>query len=146
MVERVRAGSANECRSACAAPICSVDSTTAFLALLTTDSPPEQLREIAERLRDEVVFLVEFDGSLISFTVRNESADHRKIQSCLRSLAASPPPVTQSHRDGDLLTLAATWIGRARCAVCPTDPHRSISASWPWPHRPLPMAFPPARR
>ncbi|MEZ5379468.1 MAG: diguanylate cyclase [Acidimicrobiales bacterium] len=40
----------------------------AFLALLTTDSPPEQLREIAERLRDEVVFPVEFDGSLISFT------------------------------------------------------------------------------
>ncbi len=40
----------------------------AFLALLTTDSPPDQLREIAERLRDEVVFPVEFDGSLISFT------------------------------------------------------------------------------
>ncbi len=40
----------------------------AFLALLTTDSPPEQLREIAERLRDEIVFPVEFDGSLISFT------------------------------------------------------------------------------
>ncbi len=40
----------------------------AFLALLTTDSSPEQLREIAERLRDEVVFPVEFDGSLISFT------------------------------------------------------------------------------
>lgn len=40
----------------------------AFLALLTTDSPPDQLREIAERLRDEVVFPVEFDGGLISFT------------------------------------------------------------------------------
>jgi diguanylate cyclase (GGDEF)-like protein len=40
----------------------------AFLALLTTDSPVEQVREIAERLRDEVVFPVEFDGSLISFT------------------------------------------------------------------------------
>ncbi len=40
----------------------------AFLALLTTDSPAEQLREIAERLRDEVVFPVEYDGNLISFT------------------------------------------------------------------------------
>ncbi len=40
----------------------------AFLALLTTDSSAEQLREIADRLRDEVVFPVEFDGGLISFT------------------------------------------------------------------------------
>ncbi len=41
---------------------------SAFLALLTTDSPVEQVRDIAERLRDEVVFPVEFDGSLVSFT------------------------------------------------------------------------------
>ena len=40
----------------------------AFLALLTTDSGADQVREIAERLRDEVVFPVEFDGSLVSFT------------------------------------------------------------------------------
>ena len=40
----------------------------AFLALLTTDSNLEQLTEIADRLRNEVAFPVEFDGGLVSFT------------------------------------------------------------------------------
>lgn len=40
----------------------------AFLALLTTDSTLEQLSEIADRLRNEVAFPVEFDGGLVSFT------------------------------------------------------------------------------
>ncbi len=40
----------------------------AFLALLTTDSELEQLREIADRLRGEVSFPVEVDGGLVSFT------------------------------------------------------------------------------
>jgi diguanylate cyclase (GGDEF)-like protein len=40
----------------------------AFLALLTTESNLEQLNEIADRLRNEVAFPVEFDGSLVSFT------------------------------------------------------------------------------
>ncbi|MGH1504730.1 MAG: GGDEF domain-containing protein [Acidimicrobiales bacterium] len=40
----------------------------AFLALLTTDSDLEQLTEIADRLRNEVAFPVEFDGGLVSFT------------------------------------------------------------------------------
>lgn len=40
----------------------------AFLAVLASDSSPEQLSEIAERLRSEVAFPVEFDGSLVSFT------------------------------------------------------------------------------
>ncbi len=41
---------------------------SAFLALLATDSEPEQLTIIADRLRHEVAFPVEFDGQLISFT------------------------------------------------------------------------------
>lgn len=40
----------------------------AFLALLTTDSTLEQLNEIADRMRNEVSFPVEFDGGLVSFT------------------------------------------------------------------------------
>ncbi len=40
----------------------------AFLALLTTDSDLEQLTEIADRLRNEVSFPVEFDAGLVSFT------------------------------------------------------------------------------
>lgn len=40
----------------------------AFLALLTTDSATDQLTEIADRLRNEVAFPVEFDGGLVSFT------------------------------------------------------------------------------
>ncbi len=40
----------------------------AFLALLATDSTLEQLSEIADRLRNEVAFPVEFDGGLVSFT------------------------------------------------------------------------------
>ena len=39
-----------------------------FLTLLTSDAPTTQLTEIAERLRAEVAFPVEFDGSLVSFT------------------------------------------------------------------------------
>ena len=41
---------------------------SAFLALLTTDSDGEKLTIIADRLRHEVAFPVEFDGQLISFT------------------------------------------------------------------------------
>ncbi len=40
----------------------------AFLALLTSDSDLEQLKEIADRLRNEVSFPVEVDGVLVSFT------------------------------------------------------------------------------
>ncbi len=40
----------------------------AFLTLLTTDSDLEQLRIIADRLRSEVAFPVDFDGGLVSFT------------------------------------------------------------------------------
>lgn len=40
----------------------------AFLTLLTTDSDLEQLRIIADRLRSEVSFPVDFDGGLVSFT------------------------------------------------------------------------------
>lgn len=40
----------------------------AFLSLLTTDSDLDQLKEIADRLRNEVSFPVEFDGGLVSFT------------------------------------------------------------------------------
>ncbi len=40
----------------------------AFLALLTTESDLEQLKEIADRLRAEVSFPVEVDGVLVSFT------------------------------------------------------------------------------
>lgn len=39
-----------------------------FLTLLTTDSDLEQLRIIADRLRSEVSFPVDFDGGLVSFT------------------------------------------------------------------------------
>ncbi len=39
-----------------------------FLVLMTTDSDPEQLTEVAERLRDEVAFPIEVDGKLLSFT------------------------------------------------------------------------------
>lgn len=40
----------------------------AFLAVLASESTPEQLREIADRVRNEVSLPVEFDGSLVSFT------------------------------------------------------------------------------
>jgi diguanylate cyclase (GGDEF)-like protein len=40
----------------------------AFLAVLASDSTPQQLAEIAERLRNEVSLPVEFDGGLVSFT------------------------------------------------------------------------------
>ncbi len=40
----------------------------AYLAVLSSDSPLEQLGEISERLRNEVAFPVEFNGSLVSFT------------------------------------------------------------------------------
>lgn len=40
----------------------------AFLTVLASDAPPDQLAEIADRLRNEVAFPVEYDGSLISFT------------------------------------------------------------------------------
>jgi len=39
-----------------------------FLVLLTTDAELETLKEIADRLRDEVSFPVEFNGTLVSFT------------------------------------------------------------------------------
>jgi diguanylate cyclase (GGDEF)-like protein len=39
-----------------------------FLVMMTTDSPAEQLTEVAERLRNEVAFPVELDSSLVSFT------------------------------------------------------------------------------
>lgn len=39
-----------------------------FLGLLGSDAPTAQLTEIAERLRAEVAFPVEFDGDLVSFT------------------------------------------------------------------------------
>jgi diguanylate cyclase (GGDEF)-like protein len=39
-----------------------------FLGLLASEAPIHQLTEIAERLRAEVAFPVEFDGTLVSFT------------------------------------------------------------------------------
>ena len=39
-----------------------------FLSLLVSDAPTRQLTEIAGRLRDEVAFPVEVDGTLVSFT------------------------------------------------------------------------------
>jgi PleD family two-component response regulator len=39
-----------------------------FLGVLRSDAPLDQLTEIGERLRSEVVFPVEFDDSLVSFT------------------------------------------------------------------------------
>ena len=39
-----------------------------FLSLLTSDAPTSQLTEIADRLRDEVAFPVDFDDTLVSFT------------------------------------------------------------------------------
>ena len=39
-----------------------------FLSLLTSDAPTSQLTEIADRLRSEVAFPVDFDDSLVSFT------------------------------------------------------------------------------
>jgi diguanylate cyclase (GGDEF)-like protein len=39
-----------------------------FLVMMTTDSSPEQLTEIAERLRGEIAFPVELDRGLVSFT------------------------------------------------------------------------------
>ena len=39
-----------------------------FLVLLTTDADIEALKEIADRLRDEVSFPVEYNGNLVSFT------------------------------------------------------------------------------
>lgn len=39
-----------------------------FLTLLVTDSPTDELATVAERLRNEVCFPVEFDGTLVSFT------------------------------------------------------------------------------
>ncbi|MDH3679413.1 MAG: diguanylate cyclase [Acidimicrobiia bacterium] len=39
-----------------------------FLSLLTSDAPTSQLTDIADRLRDEVAFPVDFDNSLVSFT------------------------------------------------------------------------------
>lgn len=42
--------------------------TAGFLVLLTTDAEIDTLKEIAGRLRDEVSFPVEYNGSLVSFT------------------------------------------------------------------------------
>lgn len=39
-----------------------------FLTLLVSDAEPAQLTEIADRLREEVSFPVEFKGNLVSFT------------------------------------------------------------------------------
>ncbi len=39
-----------------------------FLTVLVTDSPTDELATVAERLRAEVSFPVEFDGTLVSFT------------------------------------------------------------------------------
>lgn len=56
-----------------------------FLTLLTSDAPTTQLTTIANRLRDEVAFPVEFDDKLVSFTAsvavaslgdRRPSIDH----------------------------------------------------------------------
>jgi diguanylate cyclase (GGDEF)-like protein len=39
-----------------------------FLVMMSSDSTPEQLTDIAERLRAEVAFPVELDRGLVSFT------------------------------------------------------------------------------
>ncbi len=39
-----------------------------FLVLMTTDSEPDQLTDVADRLRNEVAFPIEVDGKLLSFT------------------------------------------------------------------------------
>jgi len=39
-----------------------------FLALLVSDSDVDELTKVADRLRDEVSFPVEYDGTLVSFT------------------------------------------------------------------------------
>ncbi|MGI9609001.1 MAG: diguanylate cyclase domain-containing protein, partial [Acidimicrobiia bacterium] len=39
-----------------------------FLALLVSDSDTDELKAVADRLRDEVSFPVEYDSTLVSFT------------------------------------------------------------------------------
>jgi diguanylate cyclase (GGDEF)-like protein len=39
-----------------------------FMALLVSDSDTDELKTVADRLRDEVSFPVEYDGTLVSFT------------------------------------------------------------------------------
>lgn len=39
-----------------------------FMALLVSDSDSDELKTVADRLRDEVSFPVEYDGTLVSFT------------------------------------------------------------------------------
>jgi diguanylate cyclase (GGDEF)-like protein len=70
-----------------------------FLTLLTSDAPITQLTTIANRLRDEVAFPVEFDNELVSFTAsvavaslgdRRPSIDHvlTRFDEVARQLAA----------------------------------------------------------
>lgn len=61
-----------------------------FLAVLHTDSDLDMLTQIAERLRSEVVFPVEFDGTLVSFTasvlVASVSSQRPSVQKVLSRL------------------------------------------------------------
>ena len=65
----------------------------AFLALLTSDSDLEQLKEIADRLRNEVSFPVEVDGVLVSFTasvaVASISGRRPSVERALAQLEAA---------------------------------------------------------
>lgn len=64
-----------------------------FLSLLTSDAPTGQLTEIADRLRDEVAFPVDFDDTLVSFTasvaVASISGRRPSIERALAQLDAA---------------------------------------------------------
>ncbi len=64
-----------------------------FLIVMSSDAATEQLTEIAERLRAEVAFPVEFDGGLVSFTasivVGTVNYDRPSIERILALLEAA---------------------------------------------------------
>lgn len=81
-----------------------------FLVLMTSDSPPEQLTEIAERLRAEVAFPVEMDRGLVSFTasivVGSITTQRPSVERVLALLeAAANRAVTSGGNRTDVLSI-----------------------------------------
>ncbi len=74
-----------------------------FLVVMTSDSPAEQLTQIAERLRGEVAFPVEFGGGLVSFTasivVGKVSYERPSIERILALLEAAANRAVTSGGD-----------------------------------------------
>jgi|GEM_PF-6136074 len=72
-----------------------------FLALLTSDAKEEELAEIADRLRNEIAFPVNFDKKLVSFTASVALATlGNKKPSVERILALMESSGTRAANDG----------------------------------------------